>query len=86
MEYNAARVRGAAMFEEIESLPRPQYQLAVMDWDRQRRCCERAFNMGRHVVWPLCGVLKERISGWYQSFEESLQVRLHIGVGIFLYD
>jgi hypothetical protein len=40
--------------------------------------------MGWHVVRPFIAVAKLRVTIGYQAFEEAVQVRLHVGVRIFL--
>ncbi len=76
------------VFEQIYPLPCPKYQSPVSNGDRQADGHHCGFDVGRHIVGPFVGVGQVRHAGisrgWHKTREEVAQIRLHLGVCIFL--
>lgn len=86
LENDFALMRSAAVFEQVETLPRAEGHMAVNDRNRERCMRQGRADVRRHVVGPFERVpIVFRVFG-DQAFEEIAQVERHVGVGILLDD
>ena len=84
MNGDLPRVRGVAVFVQVNALPGSEYRSAAGDGNRKAGLGESRANMGRHVVWSLHAVpIQFRLPG-NQSPEEIFQIVTDVGVGILL--
>lgn len=72
------------MLEEIDSLPGAKQQTPVLHRNRELGLGQRRSDMGGHVVRPFGRMTVERRVFGHQTAEESLQIPLHVGIGILL--
>lgn len=89
VRHHAACVRGAAVFEQVNALPCAEGKATIYQRNGQRCLGQRRLDMGGHIVRPF-GAVDEishgRVIGrWHEPAEESLQVCLHVRIGILLH-
>lgn len=76
------------MFENVNSLPRPEPQFPLHNRNLQADRHHRCFDVGGHVIGALVGVPKvghrRIIAGWHEPRKERLQIGLHLGISVFL--
>ena len=76
------------MFEQINTLPRPQHRHARNDRNADRDRHQGRLDMRWHVVRPLVSVREIGHRGMrcrrHETREELFEVRLHLRVGVLL--
>ena len=83
---NTSRVRGSSMFEQEQSLPGSEHQLAIDDWHVFVDVSQHHANVRRHVIGPFTGVHKVRFILGHQAVEVSVQIFASRRIGIFHHD
>src|SRR5882724_3732946 len=85
MHRHVSRMRSGTMFPDINPLPGPQHQTAIVDRNAKihRRKC--GTNMRRHIVLTLGLVNEERVAIGHQTRKKFLKVQPHLRIGILLY-
>src|SRR5438045_2462190 len=84
MQGDEAGMRTAAMFPEVNALPRAQRQPATTDGNGKIDRGKGGADVGGHIVFALGGVDEKRVAVGYEAGEEFLQVPPDVGVGVFL--
>src|SRR5687768_4633371 len=84
MEVDGAAVGMAAVFPEVDALPGPEAEAAVLEGDGEVHAGEGAADMGGHVVGTFGGVDEEAVAVWNDAGHEGFEVAANIGVGVFL--
>jgi len=72
-----------AMLHHVDRLPGAQRQRAVDHRDRKAGVGESRLHVRRHVIGPLGAVPPVRVAG-RKAVERIQQVRLHVGISVFL--
>jgi hypothetical protein len=83
LKANFAAVWPAPMLDKINALPHAERQLAADDRYVQRYAIEHCFDVGGHVIRAFHIMDPWRIFR-RQTIKRSNQIRLHVGIGIFL--
>lgn len=84
MERDLARVRGVAMFPQVNALPRAERQASVAQGQAEVHGGERGADVRRHVVRALAGMDEERIAVGHEAVEEAFEIAAYVRVGVFL--
>ena len=73
----------APMLDKINALPHAERQLAANDRYVERYAIEHRFDVGGHVIRAF-HIMDPRRIFRRQTIKRSNQIRLHVGIGIFL--
>ena len=84
VQRNVPPVRVAAVFENVDALPRAEGEISEVDGDRQLCLRERGANMSGHVVGAFGCVSVEGVVFGDEAAEETFEIAHHVGVSVFL--
>ena len=81
---NLARVPRAAVFPNINSLPRAECETTGLKRDAEIHRSQRGANVRRHIVIALRSVNENRIAVGNESLEKCVEIAADIRIGILL--
>ncbi len=86
MRSHLAAMRSAPMFEQVNALPDAEHETSGTHGYRKLGLSQHGADVRRHVIRSFLDMAIFRVVFRHKPGQKSLQIVLHIGVGIFLHD